>query len=233
MARASRDSSASLAVGTTLKVRHSPHLINIWQSTTKRSAVDDRDQPANTTVPHAPQTRSSLSFPIGNSKGWRALRSIIDAAGWGMPTLRSLVCVRITAESLRPIPQIEKPRARLQGSRDWPAALCAIFGRLKSEGLAALATSRDYGLRFILARGELLSRDLKIDGSGIARRSHPLPTESRKRARLSSPRWACGCPRPNPVCRCREPLSFQAVLLPGPRYPGPTLSSSSLWKTRY
>ena len=117
MARACRDSSASLAVGTTLKVRHSPHLINIWQSTTKRSAVDDRDQPANTTVPHAPQTRSSLSFPIGNSKGWRALRSIIDAAGWGMPTLRSLVCVRIAAESLRqerPILQIEKPWARLQ-----------------------------------------------------------------------------------------------------------------------
>lgn len=109
--------SASLAAGTTLKARHSPHLINIWLSTTKRSAVDDRDQPANTTVPHAPQTRSSLSFPIGNSKRWRALRSIIDAAGWGMPTARSLVCVRIMAESLRqerPILQIEKPWARLQ-----------------------------------------------------------------------------------------------------------------------
>jgi hypothetical protein len=114
---ASRGSSANLAVGTTLKVRHSPHLINIWLSTTKRSAVDDRDQPANTTVPHAPQTRSSLSFPIGNSKERRVLKSIIDAAGWGLPTVRSLVCVRVTAESLRQERhQIEKPRTSLQGS---------------------------------------------------------------------------------------------------------------------
>jgi hypothetical protein len=102
MARASRGSSANLAVGTTLYVRHLPHLINIWLSTTRRSAVDHRDQPASATMPHAPQTRSSLSLPIGNSKGWRALKSTIDAAGWGMPIVRSLVCVRVTAECFRP-----------------------------------------------------------------------------------------------------------------------------------
>ena len=180
MARTSRDSSANLAVGTTLKVRHSPHLINIWLSTTKRSAVDDRDQSANTTVPHAPQTRSSLSFPIGNSKERCVLKSIIDAAGWGLPSVRSFVCVRVTAESLRQERhQIEKPRASLQGSRDWPA-LFAIYGRLESEGLPALAASRDYGLRFILARRERLSHGLKIDGSGIARRSNPLPIKIQK-----------------------------------------------------
>jgi hypothetical protein len=101
MARASRGSSANLAVGTTLYVRHLPHLINIWLSTTRRSAVDHRHQPASATMPHAPQTRSSLSLPIGNSKGWRALKSTIDAAGWGMPIVRSLVCVRVTAECFR------------------------------------------------------------------------------------------------------------------------------------
>src|SRR5271169_658640 len=101
MAKASRGSSANLAVGTTLYVRHLPHLINIWLSTTSRSAAADRDQPVSTTVPHAPQTRSSLSLPIGNSKGWRAHKSTIDAAGWGLPIVRSLVRVRVTAECLR------------------------------------------------------------------------------------------------------------------------------------
>ncbi len=66
------------------------------------SAAAHRDQPASATMPHAPQTRSSLSLPIGNSKGWRALKSTIDAAGWGMPIVRSLVCVRVTAECFRP-----------------------------------------------------------------------------------------------------------------------------------
>ena len=113
MARACRGSSANLAVGTTLYVRHLPHLINIWLSTTRRSAVDHRDQPASATMPHAPQTRSSLSLPIGNSKGWRALKSTIDAAGWGMPIVRSLVCVRVTAECFR------QERCILE--RNWPA----------------------------------------------------------------------------------------------------------------
>jgi hypothetical protein len=52
--------------------------------------MEDRHHPASTTVPQAPQTRSSLSFPIGNSKERRVLKSIIDAAGWGLPTVRSL-----------------------------------------------------------------------------------------------------------------------------------------------
>lgn len=79
--------------------------------------MDDRDQPASTTVPQAPQTRSSLSFPVGNSKERRALKSIMDAAGWGLPIVRSLVCVRVTAESFRQERhQIGKPRASLQGS---------------------------------------------------------------------------------------------------------------------
>jgi hypothetical protein len=97
-----------------LYVRHLPHLINIWLSTTRRSAVDHRDQPASATMPHAPQTRSSLSLPIGNSKGWRALKSTIDAAGWGMPIVRSLVCVRVTAECFRPERRILSRQSRNQ-----------------------------------------------------------------------------------------------------------------------
>ena len=41
IARPSRGSSANRAVGTTLYVRHRPHLITIWRSTTRRSAVDN------------------------------------------------------------------------------------------------------------------------------------------------------------------------------------------------
>ena len=93
---------------------------------------------------------------------------------------------------------------RLQGSPDWPA-LYAIFGRLECEGLAALAAARDYALRFTLARGQPFSRGLKIDGSGIAKRSNPLPIKSRKRSRLSSPTRR-GCLRLNRFADVGNPV---------------------------
>src|SRR5271155_4181253 len=101
MTRPSRGSSASLAVGTTLYVRQLLHLIKNWLSTIRRPVVDDRDQPCRATPPHAPQTRSSFSFPAGNSKGGRAPKSMIDAAGWGMPIVSSLVLVRVPAQGFR------------------------------------------------------------------------------------------------------------------------------------